>query len=128
MPPRNSLITSGVTTSFSPFSGCRLPSATRRGRLARHRADQLLQLANAGLARVMPRDKTYRFGRDLEHTLAETILLNLPRNQVGLRNRDLLPFRIAVSSMISIRSSNGPGIVSSWLAVQIKRTLLKSNG
>jgi hypothetical protein len=77
MPPRNSWIISGVITSFSV-----LPFGDPPRQLAADRADLLLQLAHARLARVVPRDQRDALLRELDQLRVDAVLLGLPRDQV----------------------------------------------
>ena len=58
-------------------------------------ANLLLELAHPGLARVMPCHHCHAFAREVDHLQTKPVLLDLPRNQVALRNRDLLLLGIA---------------------------------
>ncbi len=69
-------------------------------RLAAYRADQLLQPAHTCFARVMARNQADARGRELDDRVLaflrlDAVLLDLARNQVALRDVDLLLFGVA---------------------------------
>ena len=64
--------------------------------LAADCADGPLQAAHAGLARVVANDVAYRLLRELDLLRGNAILLDLPRNQIAVRNVQLLFFAIAL--------------------------------
>ena len=55
------------------------PSAILRASLRHHRADLLLELADAGLTRVMTRNQGDTLMRELNQLGVDAILLRLPR-------------------------------------------------
>ncbi len=72
-------MTSGVITSFSVLA---LGDPPRH--LAADRADLLLQLANARLARVVPRNLRNALPRKLNQRRVDAVLFLLPRDKVLL--------------------------------------------
>ena len=91
MPPRNSLITSRVTTSFSAW-----PSTTRRACLRQTVPMRLLQFADARLPRVVAHNVAHRILGKLDLLGRDSVLLDLPRNQVPVGDVHLLLFAVAL--------------------------------
>jgi hypothetical protein len=91
-------------------------SAARRDAIRRHLAQHLaelaLELAHAGLARVVGDDRAQRVVGDVDLVLAQAVALELRGQQVVAGDGDLLVLGVAVERMTSMRSSSGPGIVS----------------
>ena len=58
----------------------------------------------------------------------QAVRLDLLRHEVALRDAELLVLGVAGERDHSMRSSSGPGIVSTVFAVQMNRTFDRSNG
>src|SRR5262249_14656934 len=64
--------------------------------LAAKRADVALKVAYAGFTRVMPADEADRLFRDFDQVGLESVLFDLLRDQVALRDVYLVIFRVAL--------------------------------
>ena len=69
-----------------------------RGRLAQHGAQLALQLADAGLPRVVGDDETQHVGVDRDVGRTQTVPFHLARPQIVAPDGHLLVSRVAVES------------------------------
>ena len=89
---------SRTASSSSSTGAFDLVGGDLRRRLPQHGAELALELADAGLARVLGDDELDALVRDRDLVLAEAVALDLARPQVALRDRDLLVGRIPVET------------------------------
>ena len=116
--------------SSAPIATLRgLPRGDGHRGVAQHRADLALEAPHAGLARVVAMSRRSASSEISTCSGLQAVGLQLPLQQVALRDLRASRLRCSrVSSMISMRSRSGAGIVSSTLAVAMNSTFDRSKG
>ena len=98
-----------------------------RRRLPKQLPELALELADAGLARVLGDDRLEHDVVDGDLVLAQAVPVALPRPEIATSDRDLLVDGVAVEGDDLHAVESGAGIVSATFAVAMKMTCDRSS-